>query len=190
VKILRNERAGACGPHRSSGRTRHGTSRRHSGCCWRMPSPCTSRPRISIGTCRGNTSATITYFSTNRPIRYSPSPMRSQSGCGRSAEAPSDRSETSNGSSAFSITTRNTFAPEGMLAELRDDNEQFAKYLRGTHELCDEHGDVATASLIENWLDDAERRSWFLFETTRPDGLKHDGSVLALLARSHGPSAH
>jgi starvation-inducible DNA-binding protein len=39
--------------------------------------------------------------------------------------------------------------------------------LRQTHNVCDEHGDVATASLIENWIDEAERRTWFLFETTR-----------------------
>jgi len=57
--------------------------------------------------------------------------------------------------------------PEDMLAELRDDNKQFTKYLRETHALCDEYEDVATASLIENWIDEAERRSWFLFEATR-----------------------
>lgn len=56
---------------------------------------------------------------------------------------------------------------EDMLAELRDDNKQFTKYLRETHALCDEYGDVATASLIENWIDEAERRTWFLFEATR-----------------------
>jgi len=56
---------------------------------------------------------------------------------------------------------------EDMLAELRDDNKQFAKYLRETHALCDEYDDVATASLIENWIDEAERRTWFLFEATR-----------------------
>src|SRR5215470_3722655 len=57
--------------------------------------------------------------------------------------------------------------PMDMLAELRDDNKQLAASLRETHDLCDEHGDVATASLIENWIDEAERRVWFLFETTR-----------------------
>ena len=56
---------------------------------------------------------------------------------------------------------------EDMLAELRDDNKQFTKYLRETHALCDEYGDVATTSLIENWIDEAERRTWFLFEATR-----------------------
>jgi starvation-inducible DNA-binding protein len=57
--------------------------------------------------------------------------------------------------------------PMDMLAELRDDNKQLVVSLRETHGLCDEHGDVASASLIENWIDEAERRTWFLFETTR-----------------------
>jgi starvation-inducible DNA-binding protein len=57
--------------------------------------------------------------------------------------------------------------PLDMLAELRDDNKQLAARLRESHDLCDEHGDVASASLIENWIDEAERRTWFLFETTR-----------------------
>jgi starvation-inducible DNA-binding protein len=54
-----------------------------------------------------------------------------------------------------------------MLAELRDDNKQLTVSLRETHGVCDEHGDVATASLLENWIDEAERRTWFLFEATR-----------------------
>src|SRR5215475_4762132 len=57
--------------------------------------------------------------------------------------------------------------PMDMLAELRDDNKQLAANLRETHDLCDEHRDVASASLIENWIDEAERRTWFLFESTR-----------------------
>jgi len=57
--------------------------------------------------------------------------------------------------------------PLDMLAELRDDNKQLAARLREAHGLCDEHGDVASASLIETWIDEAERRVWFLFETTR-----------------------
>ena len=60
--------------------------------------------------------------------------------------------------------------PLDMLAELRDDNKQLAANLRETHDLCDEHRDVATASLIEVWIDEAERRTWFLFETTRGRG--------------------
>jgi len=57
--------------------------------------------------------------------------------------------------------------PDGMLAELRDDNKQLARNMRNLHELCDEHNDVATASLLENWIDEAEQRVWFLFETGR-----------------------
>src|ERR1700758_4303463 len=57
--------------------------------------------------------------------------------------------------------------PLDMLAELRDDNKQLTANLRETHDLCDEHGGVATASLIEVWIDEAERRTWFLFEATR-----------------------
>ena len=58
-------------------------------------------------------------------------------------------------------------APEDMLAELLEDNRQLAISLRGVHALCDEGGDIAGASLIEIWIDEAERRAWFLFETTR-----------------------
>ena len=58
-------------------------------------------------------------------------------------------------------------SPSAMLAELRDDNRQLTAWMRETHALCDEHNDVATASLLEVWIDEAERRTWFLFETTR-----------------------
>ena len=57
--------------------------------------------------------------------------------------------------------------PQDMLAELREDNKELAARMRETHDLCDEHGDVATASLLENWIDEAERRTWFLFESAR-----------------------
>jgi starvation-inducible DNA-binding protein len=57
--------------------------------------------------------------------------------------------------------------PMDMLAELREDNAQLASILKATHGLCDELGDVATASLLETWIDEAEERVWFLFETTR-----------------------
>ena len=57
--------------------------------------------------------------------------------------------------------------PEDMLSELRDDNLTLISLMKETHELCNEHGDIATASLIENWVDEAERRAWFLFESTR-----------------------
>src|SRR5213080_209652 len=56
---------------------------------------------------------------------------------------------------------------EDMLAELKEDNLALTQRMRQTRNVCDEHGDVATASLIENWIDEAERRTWFLFETTR-----------------------
>jgi starvation-inducible DNA-binding protein len=57
--------------------------------------------------------------------------------------------------------------PDDMLAELRDDNKQLTKNMRTLHELCDEHNDIATASLIENWIDETEKRTWFLFEAGR-----------------------
>jgi starvation-inducible DNA-binding protein len=63
--------------------------------------------------------------------------------------------------------------PLDMLAELRDDNRQLVASLRETYGLCDEHGDVASASLIENWIDEAERRAWFLFETCRSGETPH-----------------
>ena len=58
-------------------------------------------------------------------------------------------------------------SPLDMLAELRDDNLQLAAHMRATHGICDERGDVATASLLDGWIDEAENRAWFLFETTR-----------------------
>jgi starvation-inducible DNA-binding protein len=58
--------------------------------------------------------------------------------------------------------------PLDMLAELADDNKTLAARLREAHNVCDEHRDVATTSLIEIWIDETERRTWFLFEATRP----------------------
>src|SRR5271154_1459344 len=57
--------------------------------------------------------------------------------------------------------------PEDMLAELKGDNSDLVGRMREAHELTSEHNDVATTSLLENWIDEAERRVWFLFETTR-----------------------
>ena len=57
--------------------------------------------------------------------------------------------------------------PDDMLAELRDNNMELLGSLRSTHELASEGNDSATTSLIENWIDETERRIWFLFETTR-----------------------
>jgi starvation-inducible DNA-binding protein len=57
--------------------------------------------------------------------------------------------------------------PLDMLAELREDNQTLAARLREVHDMVDEHRDIATASLIENWIDETERRTWFLFESGR-----------------------
>jgi starvation-inducible DNA-binding protein len=57
--------------------------------------------------------------------------------------------------------------PLDMLAELREDNKQLTSEMRRTHALCDDYNDVATTSLLEVWIDEAERRTWFLFEATR-----------------------
>jgi starvation-inducible DNA-binding protein len=58
-------------------------------------------------------------------------------------------------------------SPQEMLAELSADNQQLTRSLRATHEICDRHNDVATASLIETWIDESERRTWFLSEIVR-----------------------
>src|SRR5881398_1467565 len=58
--------------------------------------------------------------------------------------------------------------PLDMLAELAEDNRELTARLREAHNVCDEHRGVATASLIEVWVDETERRTWFLFEATRP----------------------
>src|SRR5580658_6234873 len=58
-------------------------------------------------------------------------------------------------------------SPQDMLAELREDNERLTSIMRQVHNVCDEYGDVATASLLEVWIDETERRTWFLFESTR-----------------------
>jgi starvation-inducible DNA-binding protein len=57
--------------------------------------------------------------------------------------------------------------PLDMLAELREDNKEMATRLREAHGVCDEHRDIATASLIEVWVDETEQRTWFLFEASR-----------------------
>jgi starvation-inducible DNA-binding protein len=57
--------------------------------------------------------------------------------------------------------------PADMLAEVRDDNQALAARLREAHDLCNEHRDIASASLIEVWIDETERRTWFLFESGR-----------------------
>jgi len=57
--------------------------------------------------------------------------------------------------------------PEDMLSELWEDNKALVLSMRSAHDLCDEVGDVATASLLENWIDEGQKRAWFLFEMTR-----------------------
>jgi len=57
--------------------------------------------------------------------------------------------------------------PSDMLAELQEDNKLLAAVMREAHSVCDEHHDIATASLIENWIDETEQRTWFLFEANR-----------------------
>jgi len=59
---------------------------------------------------------------------------------------------------------RSALSPKEMILELTNDNRQLTQYLRMTHDVCDSYKDVATASLIENWIDEAERRTWFLSE--------------------------
>ena len=59
-------------------------------------------------------------------------------------------------------------SPEDMLTEVHADNKLLAGELRAMHEVCDRNGDVATASLIENWIDETERRAWFLAEVIEP----------------------
>jgi starvation-inducible DNA-binding protein len=63
--------------------------------------------------------------------------------------------------------------PLDMIAELREDNKTLAARLREAHDVCNEHRDVATASLIETWIDETERRTWFLFETSRAGTPRH-----------------
>ena len=58
--------------------------------------------------------------------------------------------------------------PLDMIAELRNDNALLTQYMREVHSLCDEQADVATASLLENWIDESEKRIWFLFECGQP----------------------
>jgi starvation-inducible DNA-binding protein len=58
-------------------------------------------------------------------------------------------------------------SPQDMLAELSADNQELTRSLRAAHEVCDRHNDVATTSMIEVWIDQTERRTWFLFEIVR-----------------------
>ena len=64
---------------------------------------------------------------------------------------------------------RESLTPQEMLSELRTDNRELTRFMRLTHEVCDRYNDVATASLIETWIDQTERRSWFLAEVVGGD---------------------
>ena len=65
----------------------------------------------------------------------------------------------------LSDNDENAVSPQAMLTELRDDNRRLVAFLRETHALCERFGDFATTSLIEVWIDEGERRAWFLAET-------------------------
>jgi starvation-inducible DNA-binding protein len=60
--------------------------------------------------------------------------------------------------------------PREMLRELMEDNKHVAAAMRKAHEVCDENNDIASASLLENFIDETERRTWFLFEASRQEG--------------------
>lgn len=60
--------------------------------------------------------------------------------------------------------------PQDMLSELAGDNRQMTAWMRGAHAVCSEYNDIASTSLLENYIDETERRSWFLFESTRHMG--------------------
>jgi starvation-inducible DNA-binding protein len=62
---------------------------------------------------------------------------------------------------------RESVSPDDMLTGLRADNRELTRFLRLTHEVCEKHNDVATASLIEVWIDQTERRTWFLSEVVQ-----------------------
>src|SRR6202795_1608811 len=59
---------------------------------------------------------------------------------------------------------KESVSPDDMLREIHSDNRDLTRFLRATHEVCEKHDDIATASLIENWVDQTERRTWFLWE--------------------------
>jgi Ferritin-like domain len=85
----------------------------------------------------------------------------------------------------LSDNNNDTVSPLDMLRELRSDNRELTRFLRVTHEVCDKHHDVATASLIETWIDETERRSWFLTEIVA--GLEEESRGWAAPSwRSHG----
>jgi len=84
-------------------------------------------------------------------------------------DAIAERARKLGGTTVRSIADNDSeyVMPLDMLAELRNDNASLTQNMREVHSLCDEAGDVATASLLENWIDESEKRTWFLFECCR-----------------------
>src|SRR6516162_9880940 len=112
-------------------------------------------------------SATTTSCSTSKAMSSQPASMFWPSGHARSAAPRSARSGISRSCSGSRTTTRTTFPAIDMLLELMNDNKAQIHHMRAAHEVADEHEDVATASLLENFIDEAEKRCWFLFEASR-----------------------
>ena len=126
----------------------------------------TSRRRISTGTFRAHISATTTSWWTQaeqifaatddiaeRVRKIGGTTLRSIGEIGRLQRVIDNDAEY--------------VTPLDMLAELRDDNLQLTARMREAHEVCDTHGDVASASLLENWIDESKWRVWFLLEASR-----------------------
>src|SRR6476469_1494017 len=128
-----------------------------------MFSRCISRPRIFIGICPAHTFATITGFWTSRRSNSSRARKRVRKMGGRTLRSVQHivRLARLSGNEADFV------APSQMLAELRSDNEGLAGFMRDTHFVCGGVDDVASMSVLENWIDEAERRVWFLLECGR-----------------------
>jgi len=90
-----------------------------------------------------------------------------RNGCARLAPAPSIRSARSPGRQTIKDNDKPFVSPAEMLRELMADTKSVIKAMRAAHEVADRHGDVATASILENFIDAAEKRTWFLFEASR-----------------------
>ena len=107
---------------------------------------------------------------TSRRRRSSRPPTSWPSACERSAASRSARSARSPGCRRSPTTTRSSSRPGRCCVSSWGNNRHVAAAMRKAHELCDEHEDVATASLLENFIDETERRTWFLFEASRQSG--------------------
>ena len=96
-----------------------------------------------------------------------PPPTPSPSVSAKSVAARSDRFSTSLRLARLAGNDADFVAPTLMLAELRSDNERLAGFMRDAHFVCGGFDDVASMGLLENWIDEAEQRVWFLFECGR-----------------------